>query len=122
MRLDYFIAHATGLPRKKVKILISKGAVRVAGVVRPTPALKLADDQAVWLEDQLLHLPLPRYLMLHKPVGVVCSTDDRQHRTVLDLLAAEQRSGLHVAGRLEINSYGGRTRPQFRIDDAAAPG
>jgi len=38
------------------------------------------------------------------------------------MLEAHRGRSVHVAGRLEINSYGGRTRPQFRIDDAAAPG
>ncbi len=36
------------------------------------------------------------------------------------LLAHEGRS-LHLAGRLEVNSWGGRNRPQLRIEDAARP-
>jgi 16S rRNA pseudouridine516 synthase len=44
--------------------------------------------------------------MLHKPAGCVCATADREHRTVLDLLGAERASGLHIAGRLDIDATG----------------
>ncbi|MCC5985130.1 MAG: single-stranded-DNA-specific exonuclease RecJ [Rhodobacteraceae bacterium] len=37
------------------------------------------------------------------------------------MLEAHRGRSVHVAGRLELNSYGGRIRPQVRIDDAAAP-
>jgi len=38
-----------------------------------------------------------RYFMPHKPEGVVCATRDHEHRTVLDLLAVPNKSGLHIA-------------------------
>jgi 16S rRNA pseudouridine516 synthase len=44
--------------------------------------------------------------MLHKPAGCVCATEDREHRTVLDLLDAQNPTGLHVAGRLDIDATG----------------
>ena len=37
------------------------------------------------------------------------------------LVAAEGRR-MHLAGRIEINSWGGRHRPQLRLEDAAVPG
>ena len=37
------------------------------------------------------------------------------------LLSARQGQSLHLAGQLEINSWGGRHSPQLRIDDAALP-
>lgn len=37
------------------------------------------------------------------------------------MLDVHRGRSVHVAGRLELNSYGGRNRPQLRIDDAAAP-
>ena len=44
--------------------------------------------------------------MLNKPAGVVCATRDRAHRTVLDLLDEPNKTGLHVAGRLDIDATG----------------
>lgn len=106
MRLDFFLAHGTGLSRKQVKMLIGKGAVRVDGETRPKANTRVVEGQGVWLHDEPVQLQGHRYLMLHKPVGVVCSTDDAEHRTVLDLIPAELRRDLHPAGRLDRDTTG----------------
>lgn len=106
MRLDFFLAHSTGLSRKQVKILIGKGAVRVDGEARPKANTRVAEGQGVWLHDEPVQLPGPRYLMLHKPEGVVSATEDGEHRTVLDLIPAELRRDLHPAGRLDRDTTG----------------
>ncbi|SOB95797.1 pseudouridine synthase [Alloalcanivorax xenomutans] len=110
MRLDYFVAHATGLTRKQVKTLIRSGAIQVfdgaGGELPAKPERRLQTDMRVLWEGRPLRLEGHRYLMLHKPVGVVCSTDDPGHRTVLDLLPGDQRAGLHAAGRLDLDTTG----------------
>ena len=65
---------------------------------------RLAD--AVTLDGTLLTLRGPRYFMLNKPAGVVSATEDGEHRTVLDLLHDEDPDGLHIAGRLDIDTTG----------------
>lgn len=106
MRLDFFLAHSTGLSRKQVKVLIGKGAVRVEGEARPKANTRIADGQPVWLHDEPVRLPGHRYLMLHKPAGVVSATEDGEHRTVVDLIPAELRRDLHPAGRLDRDTTG----------------
>ena len=106
MRLDYFLAHSAGLTRKEAKRLISRGAVTVAGEAKPKANMQLREGQAVTVNGERVQPPGHRYLMLHKPVDVVCSTDDPEHRTVLDLLPAELRSELHPAGRLDRDTTG----------------
>lgn len=105
MRLDYFVAHATGLTRSQARQLISRGAVRVDGHVRARANQKLTDE-TVYLDDAPLSLPGERYLMLNKPTGVICSTDDPGHRTVLDLVPGDLRRDLHSAGRLDLDTTG----------------
>jgi single-stranded-DNA-specific exonuclease len=34
--------------------------------------------------------------------------------------AAASRTPLHIAGRLEIDDWGGRRKPKLRVDDAAS--
>jgi 16S rRNA pseudouridine516 synthase len=59
------------------------------------------------LAAELLQAGKPaRYLMLHKPPGVVSATRHAQHRTVLDLLPAAERDDLHLVGRLDLNTSG----------------
>lgn len=106
MRLDYFLAHATGLSRKQVKQLISSGAVTVGGVTRPKSGHLLQQGETVQLHGETVSLPGERYLMLHKPASVVCSTDDPQHASVLTLLPPALRRDLHIVGRLDLDTTG----------------
>ena len=46
------------------------------------------------------------YIMLHKPVGVVCATKDDKHVTVIDLLPYDFKKQLHIVGRLDLNTSG----------------
>lgn len=106
MRLDFYIAHATGLSRREVKILISRGEISVDHNLRPKASLQLQAGQKVRCRGELLSLPGHRYLMLHKPAGVVSSTSDRDGLSVLQLLPAELRRDLHIVGRLDADTTG----------------
>ena len=47
------------------------------------------------------------YLMLHKPAGLLSATEDRDQRTVLDLLPEHlRRRGLFPVGRLDKDTEG----------------
>ncbi len=48
----------------------------------------------------------PRYFMLNKPQGYVCSTEDPDHPTVLYFLDEPVAYKLHAAGRLDIDTTG----------------
>lgn len=107
MRLDHYLANATHMSRKDAKQAISRGQVRVDGQPCRQAALHVAaGQQQITLQGQPLSLPGERYLMLNKPTGVVSATTDRDHLTVLSLLPTDQRSNLHIAGRLDIDTTG----------------
>jgi len=48
----------------------------------------------------------PRYFMLNKPQGYVCSTDDPDHPTILYFIDEPVAHKLHAAGRLDIDTSG----------------
>ncbi len=106
MRLDKFLCHATGLSRSRAQGVIRGGQVEVAGVLVRKPSQSIPSGAEVWFRGEPIALSGKRYLMLHKPTGVICATEDAQHRTVLDLLPAELRRGLHIAGRLDADTTG----------------
>ncbi|RDE19717.1 pseudouridine synthase [Motiliproteus coralliicola] len=106
MRLDKFVSQASGLSRKQVQKLIRKGEVSVDGECCRDGATKVMPQQSVCLDDEPLQLRGPIYLMLNKPLGVVCSTEDFDHETVLDLLPYDLQEGVHPAGRLDIDTSG----------------
>ena len=106
VRLDYFIASATGLSRKEAKRAIGKGRVEHNGHPCRQAAAKVKTDDAIRLDGLALALPQERYLMLFKPEGVISATTDSQQPTVIDLLPSDIRQGLHIAGRLDRDTTG----------------
>jgi 16S rRNA pseudouridine516 synthase len=106
LRLDRFLCEASGLPRRRAQTVIRAAQVLVNGAAVTDPGAHIgAHDQVSW-RGRPVTAPTARYFMLNKPPGVVCATRDRRHRTVLELLDAGNRLGLHVVGRLDIDATG----------------
>lgn len=106
MRLDFFIANASALSRRDAKKAINNGLVKVDDQTCRKAAFHVVAESRVTLEGHSLCLPGDRYLMLHKPKGVISATTDSQQPTVLDLLPRKTRHGLHIAGRLDAETTG----------------
>lgn len=106
MRLDKFISHATGMPRDHSKRAVRQKRVSVNGEIVRNAALHIQDSDVIRLDEETLALPQPRYLMLHKPAGYVCATEDGEHPIVLDLLTDMDTEGLAIAGRLDMDTTG----------------
>ncbi|MBL4793958.1 MAG: pseudouridine synthase [Pseudomonadales bacterium] len=67
---------------------------------------QITDKHVVRFNGQTLHIPQPSYFMLHKPVNYVCSTDDPQHRSVMNLISRSDQLELHIVGRLDLDATG----------------
>lgn len=106
MRLDKFISHATGLSRELARRAIRGRLVEVNSGITKNAALAVTETDIIVLEGERLELPRARYLMLNKPEGYVCATEDSEHATVLDLLSDIDSSGLAIGGRLDIDTTG----------------
>ena len=105
-RLDKFVAHASGLSRKRVLIALRGGRVELNGEVVKKGALQVGDDDRVTLDGEALAARRAQYLMLHKPAGVTSTAGDAPGRNVLDLIDDPQRARLHLAGRLDRDATG----------------
>ena len=105
-RLDRFISNRAGVNRRDVRALLASGRVCLNG--RTAREINQVVDQFshITLDGEVLQDNAATYLMLNKPCGVVSATRDDSHRTVIDLLDASARPGLHIAGRLDYNSTG----------------
>ncbi|PSL10514.1 ribosomal small subunit pseudouridine synthase A [Marinobacterium halophilum] len=106
MRLDKYIAQVTDFSRKEVKRLLHADEVSVNGELERNPSRKISATDAVNLQGFPLEAPRTRYLMLYKPEGVVCSTDDPTHPTVLALLEMPRVERLNICGRLDVDTTG----------------
>lgn len=107
MRLDRFLGNLPCFNRQQIRLLLVQRRVRVDGQTVDDPRAEVRAFSRIEVDDQLLQAGHPaRYLMLHKPAGCVSATQDPQHPTVLDLLPADVRVDLHIAGRLDYNTTG----------------
>ena len=77
MRLDKFIAQQLGVSRAIAGREIRASRVTVDGDIVRDSAFKLQPEHQVEYDgNPLTQQNGPRYFMLHKPEGYVCSTDD----------------------------------------------
>ena len=107
-RIDKIIASQGQYSRKEVKALIAKGLVAVDG-----SPVKSSSDKAdpamakITIDGKPLNFKRHVYLMLNKPQGYVSATEDRDHRTVLELVPEAYRGReLFPAGRLDRDTTG----------------
>lgn len=107
MRLDKFLSQQLGVSRALVLRELRNKRVTVDGEVIKTGAMKISPEQRVEFDGNVLaQITGPRYFMLNKPQGYVCSTDDPDHPTVLYFLEEPVAYKLHAAGRLDIDTTG----------------
>ncbi|PVV13025.1 MAG: 16S rRNA pseudouridine(516) synthase [gamma proteobacterium symbiont of Ctena orbiculata] len=106
LRLDRYLSNATTLTRSQAQRALRGGRVTVDGEIVKQGATQVPLGTRVMLDGVAVAPPLPCYFMLNKPIGVVSATRDPSQRTVLDLLDVPKRTGLHIAGRLDIDSSG----------------
>jgi 16S rRNA pseudouridine516 synthase len=107
-RLDKVLACAGFGSRREIKRILREREVTVNGVVSVDPATAVdPESDEIALAGKRLSIKERVYLMLNKPAGVVTSTDDPLHRTVMDLFGEPwSRMELFPIGRLDIDTEG----------------
>lgn len=107
IRLDKFLVEMGKGSRSQIKEAAKKRRIFVNGQAETKTERKINPDT-----DEVLFDGIPvvyrafEYYMLYKPKGVISATEDKLHRTVLDLLGGEKRSDLFPVGRLDIDTEG----------------
>ena len=106
-RLDKLLANTGRWSRKEAKALIKGGRVRVDGEAPKGPEEKVPEGAVVTVDGKPIFLEKFVYIMLHKPAGLISSTDDPRGETVLSCLPAHLRKiGLFPVGRLDKDTEG----------------
>ncbi|WP_078555555.1 pseudouridine synthase [Bacillus alkalicellulosilyticus] len=90
MRLDKLLANMGYGTRKEVKKVLKTGSVLVDGKAVKDGSVHIKpDEQEITIFGEEVHYKPFIYLMMNKPKGVISATEDREHETVIDLLAYE---------------------------------
>ena len=105
-RLDRFISQNSEFSRSETRLLIAQKRILLNGQAAHSVQQKVSQFTHIMLDGACLNDKQPVYIRLHKPKGVVSATKDTQHTTVLDLIDHPQKSELHIAGRLDLNTTG----------------
>lgn len=106
MRINRYVAAATGLSRRAADTAIAAGRVTIAGRAA-VPGDQVEGSDQVKLDGRPVQLPATHtYLMLNKPVGYVSSRRRQgDDPTLYELLPPPARQ-LRLAGRLDRDSSG----------------
>lgn len=105
MRLNKFIADATGLSRRTADKAIEQDRVTVNDK-QPTMGQQITDGDTVKLDNRVITLNIQtQTIILNKPVGYICSRDGQGGKTIYELLPLELHN-LKPVGRLDKNSSG----------------
>lgn len=105
MRINRYIAQATGLSRRAADAAISAKAVTINGE-SATLGTNVHHGDQVHLKGKLIKPPvLTQTILLNKPVGFVCSRNGQGSQTIYDLLPKDLHH-LKPVGRLDKDSSG----------------
>ncbi len=108
MRLDKYLSKCTDLSRSEATRALKNGFVKLNG-----SAVRDGKTNMDYLVDEVLFDGEPLlyreniYLMLNKPQGYICSTEDEKCATILELISSAFASRKpYACGRLDIDTTG----------------
>ena len=105
MRLNKFIALSLGVSRRKADELIEQGQILVNGD-RAVLGRQISQSDTVLHNSRELHIQPKKLILLHKPIGYLCSrTSQGGVPTIYELLPASLHH-LKPVGRLDKDSSG----------------
>lgn len=108
LRIDRILANLGYASRSEAKVLVARHRVRVNGEL-VARADQLADPSSVSLDNDPLERAEGILVMVHKPLGVVCSHDEREGPRIFDLLPprwVRRNPQVVSVGRLDKDSTG----------------
>ena len=108
MRLDKLLGQAGFGSRNQVKKLIRSRQVYVDGRLAEADNLNVEPSlQEIMVSGKRLEQSTEKYFILNKPAGVVSAVSDKEHQTVIDLIAeADRVPRLYPVGRLDRDTEG----------------
>lgn len=102
--LNKYISETGLCSRREADKLIEAGRVRINDTVA-RKGNRVDTNDKVFLDDQLLTKKIAQvYIALHKPVGVVCTTDEREPDNIINFINYNER--IFPIGRLDKMSQG----------------
>ncbi|WP_298416913.1 pseudouridine synthase [uncultured Kordia sp.] len=107
IRLNKYIANSGICSRREADMHISIGSVTVNGKVITEMGYKVQMSDEVRFDGRIINPEKIEYVLLNKPKGFLVTTkDEKDRKTVMDLVATATKSRIVPVGRLERQSTG----------------
>lgn len=107
LRLNQFISRAGVCSRREADELITQGLVKVNGRVVKELGVRVKRDDRVEYNGKVLQGERMVYVLLNKPKGYITTTeDDKDRRTVMELVASACEERIYPVGRLDRATLG----------------
>lgn len=108
MRLNKFVAHCGICSRRKAAELVKQGHIKVNKDIETNPAYEVQPRDKVFYKGKRIVAEKNRvYLLMNKPKDVITTvTDDRNRKTVLDLVKHRVSERIYPVGRLDRKTTG----------------
>ena len=108
IRIDKMLSNVTNISRSEIKRFIKRGEVTVNGRVVKTADEKIDPESSeVKLKGQTFGYDEFGYIMLNKPKGILSASNDKNRKTVVDLVPNDmKRQKLFPVGRLDKDTTG----------------
>lgn len=107
IRLNQYLAHAGVASRREADELIKTGIVEVNGKIITELGHRVLSGDRVKFDGRFLHPEKKVYVLLNKPKGFLTTTrDEKNRKTVMDLIANASPYRLYPVGRLDRQTTG----------------
>lgn len=107
MRLDKFLSECGLCTRSESKVIIKKGMVTINGKKADKGDIKIdAENDEIIFKGEKISYSQFEYYMLNKPAGVVSATEDKNDKTVIELVPKPHGKDIFPVGRLDKDTEG----------------
>jgi 16S rRNA pseudouridine516 synthase len=104
-RLDKVLSHALNWSRSEVKKAIKEGWVLLNESIIKDAGIKISEDDVVKVQGEIIKCFPDEVIMIHKPMGVVCSKTDPHYPSVFEVFNLSSKQ-YHMIGRLDQDTTG----------------
>ena len=106
-RLNQYIAKSGITSRRKADLLIKSGKIKINGIVIQELGTKVSSNDTVEYAGKTIKIEEYKYLVLNKPKDYITTLkDEKNRRTVMDLVVQSCNERLFPVGRLDKDTTG----------------
>jgi 23S rRNA pseudouridine2605 synthase len=108
MRLNKYVAHCGVCSRRAAAEIVKKGQIKVNEKVVLEPFYQIQEGDVVKHEDKVIEPQTNQvYILLNKPKNTITTvSDERDRKTVMDLLEGKIKERIFPVGRLDRETMG----------------